>query len=50
MHFYFFTSTNSKDDISRISIFTNSINKAVALAHNYFIRNGFKGKPVRLAI
>lgn len=50
MHFYLFKSTNEKDSVNRISIFTTSSHKAFALAHNYFAKHGCKGKPALLAI
>lgn len=50
MHFYFFKSTNEKDSISGISVFTTSCNKAIALAHNYFAKHKCKGVPVVIAI
>lgn len=50
MHFYFFKSTNEKDSISGISIFTTTRKKAIALAHNYFAKHNCKGEPVMLAI
>lgn len=50
MHFYFFKSTNEKDSVSRLSIFTSSSKKAIALAHNYFAKYNYKGEPVMLAI
>lgn len=50
MHFYFFKSTNEKDSISGISIFTTTRKKAIALAHNYFAKHNYKGDPVMLAV
>lgn len=50
MHFYFFKSTNEKDSISGISIFTTTRKKAIALAYNYFAKHNCKGEPVMLAI
>lgn len=50
MHFYFFKSTNTKDVISKISIFSNSIVKATILASKYFAKNNFKGKPILTSI
>lgn len=50
MHFYFFKSTNEKDSISRISVFTTSSKKAIALAHNYFAKHKCKGEPAIIAI
>ena len=50
MHFYFFKSTNEKDSISGISVFTTSRKKPIALAHNYFAKHNCKGEPVMIAI
>lgn len=50
MHFYFFKSTNEKDFISGISVFTTTRKKAIALAHNYFAKHNCKGEPVMIAI
>lgn len=50
MHFYFFKSTNEKDSISGISVFTSTRKKAIALAHNYFAKNKCKGEPAIIAI
>lgn len=50
MHIYFFKSTNEKDSISRISIFTSTRKKAIALARNYFAKHKCKGEPAMLAI
>ena len=50
MHFYFFKSTNEKDSISGISVFTTTHKKAIALAHNYFAKHNCKGEPVMIAI
>lgn len=50
MHFYFFKSTNEKDSISGISIFTSTRKKAIALAYNYFAKHKCKGVPVTIAI
>lgn len=50
MHFYFFKSTNEKDSISGISVFTTTHKKAIALAHNYFAKHKCKGVPVVIAI
>lgn len=50
MHFYFFKSTNEKDSISGISVFTTTRKKAIALAHNYFAKHKCKGEPAIIAI
>lgn len=49
-HFYFFTSTISKDEISCLSIVTTSEAKAYALANRHFTQQGYRGVPQRLAI
>ena len=50
MRFYFFKSTNEKDSISRISVFTTTRKKAIALAYNYFAKHKCKGEPAIIAI
>lgn len=50
MHFYFFKSTNKKDSINRISIFTTTRKKAIVLANNYFAKHNCKGEPAIIAI
>lgn len=50
MHFYFFKSTNEKDSISGITVFTSSPKKAFALAHKLFAKCKCKGVPALLAI
>lgn len=50
MHFYFFKSTNEKDSISGISVFTTTRKKAFALAYNYFAKHNCKGEPAIIAI
>lgn len=50
MRFYFFKSTNEKDSISGISVFTNSPKKAFALAYKYFASHNCKGHPALMAI
>lgn len=50
MHFYFFKSTNEKDSISGISVFTYTRKKAIALAHNYFAKHNCKGEPAIIVI
>lgn len=50
MHFYFFKSTNDKDSISGISIFTSSSKKAFALARKIFAKYNCKGEPALMAI
>lgn len=50
MKLYFFTSDNPADKCSGITILTSSARRAFALAFNNFIKNGYKGYPVILAI
>lgn len=48
--FYFFASSDSKDEVTTINVFTTSARKAFALAERYFKANGFVGEPQMLAI
>lgn len=50
MKFYFFKSTNSKDEISTINVFTNNIHKAYNLACKAFMKNNCSGYPILLTI
>lgn len=50
MKFYFFKSSNTKDYISGISVFSNSPIKAIALAYNYFKKHKCKGTPELIAL
>lgn len=50
MRFYFFKSTNKKDYVSGISIFTTTSKRATILARNYFVKLGCKGEPAMMAI
>lgn len=50
MHFYFFKSTNEKDSISRISVFTSTYKKAITLALRYFVKHNCKGEPIIITI
>lgn len=47
---YFFKSSRKSDKLSQITVFTNSIRKAYAIAQIHFIKSGYKGVPVQLAI
>ena len=49
-HIYFFRSSRKSDKLSQITIFTNSVRKAYAMAQIHFIKAGYKGVPVKLAI
>lgn len=50
MKLYFFISDNPADKCSGITILTSSSRRAYALALNNFIKNGYKGCPVILAV
>lgn len=50
MYFYFFKSTNEKDFISGISVFTSTRKKAISLARNYFAKHKCKGEPAFIAL
>ena len=50
MKLYFFISDNPVDKCSGITILTSSSRRAYALALDNFIKNGYKGCPVILAI
>lgn len=49
-HLYFFTSSNTTDEISGITVFANSVKKAFALANIHFKNNEYIGHPQMLAI
>ena len=49
-HIYFFRSSRKSDKLSQITVFTNSVKRAYAMAQIYFIKSGYKGVPVKLAI
>lgn len=48
--FYFFTSSNKKDKVRVLNIYTISIEQAYILANRYFHNNKCKGVPKILAI
>lgn len=50
MHFYLFKSTNEKDSISRINVFTTNRKRAIALAYSYFAKHNCKGEPAIIAL
>lgn len=50
MHFYFFKSTNEKDYVSGISVFSTNHRRAMTMARKYFAKFGCKGEPVLMAI
>lgn len=47
---YFFKSSRKSDNLSQITVFTNSVKRAYAMAQIHFIKAGYKGVPVQLAI
>lgn len=47
---YLFVSTRKNDEITRVSVFTNSAKKAYAYAFKLFAKYNCKGEPVQLAI
>lgn len=49
-HTYFFKSSEERDGLSVLTVFTSNVRRAYALAFNNFIKNGYKGYPVRLAV
>lgn len=50
MKLYIFKSSRKSDKINRLTIWTNSERKAVALAIINFAKHGAKGSPVRIAL
>lgn len=48
--FYFFKSSRKNDEITSLSVFTTSIEKAYFLAARCFLQNNCKGRPQMLAI
>lgn len=50
LHIYFFCSTNSKDEISCITILTVNEAKAYHLANKHFAKHKCKGVPQILAV
>lgn len=49
-HFYFFVSTDSKDEVSTISVFASSAKDALNLVKIQFKKHAYKGEPKLLAI
>lgn len=47
---YFYKSTNAKDGVGIITIFSSSAKRAFGLALMNFIKNGYKGSPVRISL
>ena len=50
LHIYFFKSSEERDDLSCLTIISSSPRRAYGLAVINFIKNGYKGYPVKLAI
>lgn len=50
LHLYFYKSTKKCDNLSQLTIVSNSARKAYVLALKNFIQNGYQGVPVRLAL
>ena len=49
-HLYFFKSSEERDGLGCITIMSSSPRRAFGLAVINFIKNGYKGYPVKLAI
>ena len=50
LHLYFFKSSEERDGLSCITIMSSSPRRAFGLAVINFIKNGYRGYPVKLAI
>lgn len=50
LRIYFFKSSEECDGLSCLTIMSSSSRRAYGLAAINFIKNGYKGYPVRLAI
>ena len=50
LHLYFFKSSEERDGLSCITVMSSSARRAYGLAFLNFIKNGYKGYPVRLSI
>ena len=50
LHIYFFKSSEERDGLDCITIMSSSPRRAFGLAVINFIKNGYKGYPVKLAI
>lgn len=50
LHIFFFKSSCNKDNVSNITVLTTNVMKAYHLATKQFIKHGYKGYPVRVAI
>ena len=49
-HIYFFKSSEERDGLSCLTIISSSPKRAYGLAIINFIKNGYKGYPVRLSV
>ena len=49
-HIYFFKSSEERDGLGCITIMSSSPRRAFGLAVINFIKNGYKGYPIRLAV
>lgn len=49
-HLYFFVSSNTKDELSTMTVLAKSIKSAYALAIKSFKQNNYEGEPQLLAI
>lgn len=47
---YFYKSTNTKDGVGIITIFSSSAKRAFGLALMNFVKHGYKGSPIRIAL
>ena len=50
LHLYFFKSSEERDGLSCLTIISSSPRRAYGLAVINFIKNGYKGYPIRLAV
>lgn len=49
-HLYFFKSSEERDGLSCLTVMSSSPRRAFGLAVINFIKNGYKGYPVRLSV
>ena len=47
---YFFVSTRRADNLTQITIFASSVDRAYALANRHFKANKYVGRPKMLAV
>ena len=50
LHIYFFKSSEERDGLSCLTIMCSSSRRAYGLAVINFLKNGYKGYPVRLSV